>query len=126
LCGVVCVLFSFGGESSALGVKFHRYRALKNRRLCESHYSEKPCLHCSNIKVYFDGDELDVATTSDEDAWLLSFNYLHSTHPVRISLATNAITTTFLAIDYWMWIGAVIIIVVIGAGLLVYFKKRNH
>lgn len=79
-----------------------------------------------NIKAYFDGDELDVAITSDEDAWLLNFNYLHSTHHVRISLATNAATTTFLGIDYWMWIGVVTIIVVIGAGLLVYFKKRKH
>jgi len=78
-----------------------------------------------NVKVYLDGNQLDVAITSDEDSWLLSFTYMHSTHHVRISLATNA-ATTLLSIEYWIWIGVVIIIVVIGVGLLLYLKKRKH
>ena len=40
-------------------------------------------------------------------------------------MATNAATTTFLGIENWIWVSVVIIIVVIGAGMLVYFKKRN-
>jgi hypothetical protein len=79
-----------------------------------------------NVKVYLDGSQLDVAITSDEDSWLLSFNYMHSTHHVKISLASNAATTTFLGIEYWMWIGVATIIVVMGIGLLVYFRKRKH
>lgn len=79
-----------------------------------------------NVKVYFDGSQLNVAITEDADSWLLNFNYMHSTHHVKISLATNAATTTFLGIEYWMWIGVATVIVVMGIGLLVYFKKRKH
>jgi parallel beta-helix repeat protein len=79
-----------------------------------------------NVKVYLDGNQLNVAITEDADSWLLSFTYMHSTHHVQISFATNAATTTFLGIEYWMWIGVATIIVVMGTGLLVYFKKRKH
>ena len=78
-----------------------------------------------NVKVYLDGKQLNVEITSDEDSWLLSFTYMHSTHHVRISLATNA-ATTLLGTEYWIWIGAVIIIVAISMGLLLYLKKRKH
>jgi hypothetical protein len=77
-----------------------------------------------NIKAYLDGEQLAVAITSDGDFWLLSFTYMHSTHHVRISLATNAATTPLLGIANWIWIAAVVIAVV-GAGLLVYFRKRK-
>jgi hypothetical protein len=77
-----------------------------------------------NVKVYLDGSQLNVAITEDADSWLLSFTYMHSTHHVRISLATNT-ATTLLGIEYWISIG-VIIIVVIGVGLLLYLKKRKH
>jgi hypothetical protein len=78
-----------------------------------------------DIKVYLDGAELNVAITSDEDSWLLSFNYLHSTHNVKISLAANADATTFIGIKYWMWIAIAVIAAVIGTGLLVYFNRRR-
>lgn len=73
-----------------------------------------------------DGAELNVAITSNEDLWLLSFNYMHSTHNVQISLAVNAATTTLLGIEHGIWIGAVVIIIVIGASLMFYFKKRKQ
>jgi hypothetical protein len=79
-----------------------------------------------NVKVYLDGSQLNVAITEDADSWLLNFNYMHSTHHVKINLATNAATTTFLGIECWMWIGLATVIVVMGAGFLVYFKKRKH
>jgi hypothetical protein len=44
---------------------------------------------------------------------------------VTISLATNAATTAFLGIEFWIEIGAEITIV-IGVCLLLYFKKRNR
>jgi hypothetical protein len=78
-----------------------------------------------NVKVYFDGSQLNVAITEDADSWLLSFTYMHSTHHVRISLATNA-ATSLLGTEYWIWMGVVIIIVVISMGLLLYLKKRKH
>jgi hypothetical protein len=77
-----------------------------------------------NVKVYLDGSQLNVAITEDADSWLLNFNYMHSTHHVKISLATNAATTT--VIEYWMWIGVATVIVMMGIGLLVYFKKLGR
>jgi len=77
-----------------------------------------------NAKAYLDGSQLEVAITEDEDSWLLSFNYLHSTHHVRVSLAANAAATTFLGTE--LLIGVVVIVVVVGVCLLFYFKKRNR
>jgi hypothetical protein len=76
-----------------------------------------------NVKAYLDGSQLDVEITSDEASWLLSFTYMHSTHNVRISLAANATATTFPGSEFW--IDVVVIAVVVGVCLLLYFKKRN-
>jgi parallel beta-helix repeat protein len=79
-----------------------------------------------NVKVYLDRRQLDVAITSDEDSWLLSFNYMHSTHHVRISLAANAAGATFLGIEYWILIVVLIVIAVAGlVGLIVWRKKKK-
>ena len=78
-----------------------------------------------SVKVYLDGKQLDVAITSDEDSWLLSFNYLHSTHHVRISLAADAGGATFLGIEYWTWIVIVIIIAVAGVVGFIVWRKKN-
>jgi len=79
-----------------------------------------------NVKVYFDGSQLNVAITEDADSWLLSFTYMHSTHQVRISLATNAAGATFFSIEYWILIAVVIVIAVAGiVGLIVWRKKKK-
>jgi hypothetical protein len=78
-----------------------------------------------NIKVYLDGNHLSYEVTSNEDSWLLTFTYTHSTHNVIVSLATNENRTASLGNELLI-IGAVIIVVVIVAGLLVYFKKHKH
>ena len=79
-----------------------------------------------NVKAYLDGSELDVEITSNEDSWLLSFNYTHSTHQVKISLATNTAATTFLGTELWIGISAAVVIAVIGVFLLLYFKKHKR
>ena len=79
-----------------------------------------------DVKAYLDGTELNVAITSDQDSWLLSFSYTHSTHNVRISLAATATIAPFLGVEYWMWIAVAVIVAVVGAGLLVYFNHRRH
>ena len=79
-----------------------------------------------NVKVYLDGNELEVAITSNEDSWLLSFNYVHSVHHVSILFASNGAAKSFLGIEIWMGIVAIILIVIIGFGFLVYLKKRKH
>jgi len=60
-----------------------------------------------NIKVYLDGNHLSYEVTSNEDSWLLTFTYTHSTHQVRINLA-NAGGAAFLSIEPWVWIASTI------------------
>jgi protocatechuate 3,4-dioxygenase beta subunit len=81
--------------------------------------------NAENIKVYLDGNQLDYEVISNADSWLLSFNYMHSTHQVSINLAVNASGTTLPGIAYWTLIVAAIIITTIGTSLLVHFKKRK-
>jgi hypothetical protein len=57
-----------------------------------------------------DGNQLNYEVTSNEDAWLLTFTYKHSTHQVMISLAANAGGAAFLSIEPWVWIASTIVI----------------
>ncbi|MCJ7763172.1 hypothetical protein MUP38_06950, partial [Candidatus Bathyarchaeota archaeon] len=82
--------------------------------------------NAENIKVSLDGKQLNYEVTSNANAWLLTFTYMHSTHQVRISLAANTAATADLGIEYWIAIVAVIAIVVIVAGLLVHLKKGKR
>lgn len=82
--------------------------------------------NAENMKVYFDGNQLNYEVTSTSDSWLLTFTYMHSTHQVSINLATNNSATTLPGLEYWTWIVVAISIVVIGTSLLLYFKKRKH
>jgi hypothetical protein len=45
----------------------------------------------ANIKVYLDGNQTEFSAISTEDSWLLSFNYIHSTHQVVMDLDINII-----------------------------------
>jgi len=77
-----------------------------------------------NVKAYLDENQLDVAITSNEDSWLLSFTYMHSTHQVRINLA-NAAGDTFPGIEYWILIAVVIVIAVAGVASFIVWRKKK-
>jgi len=79
-----------------------------------------------NVKVYLDGKQLNVAITEDEDSWLLSFTYMHSTHKVMISLATNADDATFLGIAPWVWIASAIVIVALLTVGIAFMHRRRR
>jgi hypothetical protein len=66
--------------------------------------------NAENIKVYLDGNQLNYEVTSNEDSWLLTFTYKHSTHQVMISLAANAGGAASLSIEPWVWIASTIVI----------------
>ena len=78
-----------------------------------------------NVKVYLDGEQLNAAITSSDDYWLLSFNYMHSTHHVIVSLNTNTVVEQSPSLDYRMLIIIIVIIVVVGTYLLFYFKRQK-
>ena len=79
-----------------------------------------------NVKVYLDGNQLNVAITSNDDYWLLNFNYTHSLHHVTVSLIANATIEPFSSLTDWMFIVIVIAAIVLGAGILLHFKKRKN
>jgi parallel beta-helix repeat protein len=82
--------------------------------------------NAENIKVYLDGNQLNYEVTSNPDSWLLAFTYIHSTHHVMISLATNEAGGTFLGIEYLILIAVVIVIAVAGvAGFIVWRNKKK-
>jgi len=40
----------------------------------------------TNIRVYLDGNQIEYSIVSLDDSWLLTFNYIHSTHQVVVDL----------------------------------------
>ncbi len=79
-----------------------------------------------NVKAYLDGNELNVTIISNEDSWLLSFNYVHSTHQVRISLAADSGEATFLGTELWTWIAVAIIIGALLTVGVVFVRRRRR
>jgi hypothetical protein len=78
-----------------------------------------------NVKVYLDGDQLNVAITDNEDSWLLTFTYMHSTHNVLVSLAANEPEHTVLDVNLIL-IAVVAVIAITGvAGFMVWRKKNK-
>lgn len=45
----------------------------------------------TNIRVYLDGNQSEYSITSLDDSWLLTFDYMHSTHQVVVDLDINII-----------------------------------
>ena len=80
-----------------------------------------------NVKVYLDGSNLNFEMTSNENSWILTFTYTHSTHQVRISLAaTTTVEPTILGLPYWIWATSVIIITtIIGICIAVWRKRKT-
>lgn len=78
----------------------------------------------SNIKVYVDEELATYTTTFQEDAWIISLTFHHSSHAMTINFGTtnekesqlNLLATTI----------SVSLVIVFCIGLLAYFKKRKH
>ncbi len=46
-----------------------------------------------NLQVYMDGNQLNYSVASTLNSWVITFNYLHSTHQISIHLESNVSTT---------------------------------
>lgn len=77
----------------------------------------------SKIEVYIDGAPVAYTTTLQEDAWIISFTYHQSNHAVTINFGITSENRGQLIL---LVIITALIIIVIGTGLLIYFKKRKH
>jgi hypothetical protein len=81
--------------------------------------------NAENIEVHLDENQLNYEVTPNANSWLLTFNYLHSAHQVRINLA-NAGGTTLLGIEYWMWAVVAIIVMSGVSGFIIWRTKRKE
>jgi nitrous oxidase accessory protein len=77
-----------------------------------------------DITVYFDDIPIDYSLDSDYYAWILTFNYTHSSHRIVINLTKQAqlqdLFPTTLIVAF------IIIVALAGLSFMVYFKKRKH
>jgi PKD repeat protein len=92
-----------------------------------------------DLKVNLDGNQLNYTLSETADAWLVTFNYHHSTHHLTIYLPTPVVTATEAAsvsqspspspmgVENWTWIviiaGVGLIIAVIAGGIG--FRRRK-
>ena len=79
-----------------------------------------------DLKVYLDGNQLNYTLSETADAWLVTFNYHHSTHHLTIYLPTPVVTATEAAsvsqslspspmgVENWTWI-----VIIAGVGLII-------
>jgi hypothetical protein len=76
----------------------------------------------SGLKVYIDGSLSLHSVESQEDAWIVSFNYNHSDHEVTITLGAASAS---LIEQYGEWViyGAIVAAVVVAAIILVARKN---
>ncbi len=73
--------------------------------------------------IYLDGRQLNYTVLSTDNSWNLYFAYSHSTHHVKIYLASAAPEFS----DSVVWLVSVIVTVaIVGAGLLIYFMKSKR
>ena len=79
-----------------------------------------------NVKVYLDGQQLNVAITSNEDYWLLNFDYTHSTHHVTVSLNADTTAKQTLSLDYRLLTIIIITIAVATSILFGYIKLAKR
>lgn len=82
-----------------------------------------------DAKVYLDGNQLNYSVISTADSWEVTFSYSHSTHQISMYLGANTSSTKLLGVDYVFWgviITPIFASIIIGAGLLFYFKKRKR
>ncbi|HSV49686.1 MAG TPA: hypothetical protein VLH35_05165, partial [Candidatus Acidoferrales bacterium] len=74
-----------------------------------------------NVKVYLDGNQLNVNITSEGDSWLLYFTYHHSSHQVIINLnAQNNVAPEFTSL---VWI---VVPVAVGALLIITLALKRR
>ena len=77
----------------------------------------------TDASVTLDGNQLDYVTSSNEDSWILYFEYSHSTHAVTINLDVSNVPASF---DIPVILVAVLLIISGVSGLLIFFARRTN
>ena len=80
-----------------------------------------PTFNPQGISVLLDGKPIEYTIDSTTQSWIVGITYTHSIHNVIVYFSTDS-TAEFPS---WI-ILPLLTMVVIGVGLVVYFKKRKH
>jgi hypothetical protein len=82
---------------------------------------KEPAFDPQGINVLFDEHPIEYDIDSTDQSWILFFTYPHSVHSIVVNFNGDEIP------DFPSWIILPLLItVLIGIALLVYFKKRKH
>jgi len=77
----------------------------------------------ADVKVYLDGNQTEYSATSQDDAWILTFTYTHSTHNVTIDLKPEIVNGRPSPLIYF--ISAAIIITLISGIIIIKRSKQK-
>lgn len=79
-----------------------------------------------DLQVFLDGKPLSYNAESTGDSWLVTFTYTHSTHKVTMNLNDTLSTPTNInQFGQWITYGAIIVLSVIVAVLLISRRRKN-
>jgi len=79
----------------------------------------------SSLTVYLDQQQLTYTYRDSGDSWVVLFDYAHSTHVVKVNLASNSLDLSNLLRDPLTLGLTVVVIVVIIAALALLVRRRN-
>jgi len=77
----------------------------------------------ADVKVYLDGNQTEYSATSQDDAWILTFTYTHSTHHVRVNLKTAIITGRPLD-PTWIYIMITVVVIALISGIILVKRRK--
>lgn len=77
----------------------------------------------ADVKVYLDGNQTEYSATSQDDAWILTFTYTHSTHHVTVNLKT-AITTGKPLDPTWIYIMTAVVVIALISGIILVKRRK--
>jgi hypothetical protein len=74
------------------------------------------------IEITLDGAQIEYNVVSDDDYWVLTFNYTHSTHEVYVDLGSSGSSSTMNL----LLVVVVIVVAAAAVALLVFFRRRKR
>ncbi len=81
----------------------------------------------ADLRVNLDGKKLTYTLSETEDAWIVTFNYTHSTHQISLFMPHTVASLpqsnpAVVEINYWLLAGIVFAIVIVGCVLGLAFR----
>lgn len=79
----------------------------------------------ADVKVYLDGNQTEYSATSQDDSWILTFTYTHSTRHVTINLKTAITTGISPYLTPWIYLIAAVIVIALISGIIIMRRRKK-